>query len=111
MTIRDLTYYLSYTHQKHHHEVNDQRYGDAQDIQHIQKRGSTGGGGTSFVPVFQWIEDKGLRPDALVYLTDMMGTFPDEPPPYPVIWGSISDPERYPAPFGDLVHIPTVPKE
>lgn len=87
------------------HEVDN--ITDASDIVGIQRRGSTGGGGTSFVPVFQWIEDNHLRPDVLVYLTDMMGDFPDEEPAYPVIWGSISDPDRYPAPFGDLVFIPT----
>jgi len=89
------------------HEVDE--ISNAADLQHIQKRGTTGGGGTNFIPVFQWIEDHALKPDAFVYLTDMMGTFPDEAPSYPVIWGSISDPERYPAPFGDLVHIPTYP--
>jgi predicted metal-dependent peptidase len=87
------------------HEVDE--ITDPTELQHIQKRGSTGGGGTSFVPVFQWIEDNHLKPDVLVYLTDMMGTFPAEEPSYPVIWGSISSPEQHPAPFGDLVFIPT----
>lgn len=90
------------------HEVDE--IDSPADIALVHKRGSTGGGGTSFVPVFEWIAEKGLKPDALVYLTDMMGTFPDEEPAYPVIWGSISDPERYKAPFGDLVFIPTSPE-
>ena len=85
------------------HEVDE--ITDPSDIALIQKRGSTGGGGTSFVPVFQYIEEKGLRPDVLVYLTDMMGTFPDDEPPYPVIWGSIT--EHAKPPFGDMVFIPT----
>ena len=46
----------------------------------------TGGGGTSFRPVFQWVEQQGLRPDLLVYFTDADGTFPEQEPLYPVIW-------------------------
>ncbi|MEN8167119.1 MAG: VWA-like domain-containing protein [Pseudomonadota bacterium] len=46
----------------------------------------TGGGGTSFKPVFEWVEQQGLHPDLLVYFTDAQGAFPDLEPPYPVIW-------------------------
>lgn len=46
----------------------------------------TGGGGTSFLPVFGWIERAALRPDLLVYFTDAQGEFPASEPPYPVIW-------------------------
>jgi predicted metal-dependent peptidase len=45
-----------------------------------------GGGGTSFVPVFSWVDREGLRPDLLVYFTDAEGEFPAKEPPYPVIW-------------------------
>ena len=45
-----------------------------------------GGGGTSFVPVFDWIEREYLRPDLLVYFTDAEGEFPAAAPDYPVIW-------------------------
>jgi len=65
-----------------------------------------GGGGTSFVPVFEYIEENQLVPDALIYLTDMAGTFPAHEPDYPVIWGNI-DPGVTTAPFGKLVLIPT----
>ncbi len=44
-----------------------------------------GGGGTSFCPVFQWIEDRGEAP-VLIYLTDLCGDFPESRPDYPVIW-------------------------
>lgn len=64
-----------------------------------------GGGGTSFVPVFEWVENENIVPDALVYLTDGYGTFPQEAPRYPVIWGNISPEMKYP--FGDAVFIPT----
>ena len=46
----------------------------------------SGGGGTRFTPVFEWIEREQLRPDLLVYFTDAQGEFPDSAPPYPVIW-------------------------
>ena len=62
-----------------------------------------GGGGTDFRPVFDWVEKQGIQPDALVYLTDMAGTFPEQDPGYPVMWGSTSRHGR--PPFGDIVHI------
>jgi predicted metal-dependent peptidase len=46
----------------------------------------TGGGGTRFEPVFEWVSEKGVRPDLLVYFTDAQGTFPRQEPEYPVIW-------------------------
>lgn len=45
-----------------------------------------GGGGTSFLPVFQWVAKEGIQPDLLVYFTDADGEFPRQEPPYPVIW-------------------------
>ncbi|WP_373510633.1 VWA-like domain-containing protein [Thiocapsa sp.] len=45
-----------------------------------------GGGGTSFLPVFQWVERTGERPDLLVYFTDAQGDFPPIEPSFPVIW-------------------------
>ncbi len=46
----------------------------------------TGGGGTSFKPVFEWVDKQGLRPDMLVYFTDAEGAFPEREPGFPVIW-------------------------
>ena len=45
-----------------------------------------GGGGTSFVPVFDWVDRQDTRPDLLVYFTDADGKFPQAEPAYPVIW-------------------------
>jgi len=45
-----------------------------------------GGGGTSFVPVFRFVDQRGRPPDLLVYFTDAQGEFPGREPPYPVIW-------------------------
>jgi predicted metal-dependent peptidase len=45
-----------------------------------------GGGGTSFRPVFEWLEIQGIEPQTLVYFTDAEGKFPEREPNYPVIW-------------------------
>jgi predicted metal-dependent peptidase len=45
-----------------------------------------GGGGTSFRPVFEWVDREGRRPDLLVYFTDAQGEFPKTEPSFPVIW-------------------------
>jgi len=46
----------------------------------------TGGGGTSFKPVFEYVEKHQQAPDLLVYFTDADGEFPETMPTYPVIW-------------------------
>jgi predicted metal-dependent peptidase len=61
-----------------------------------------GGGGTSFIPPFEWVEQNGVRPAALVYLTDMYGPFPAGAP-YPVIWCSTTPDKE--APFGETIQI------
>jgi predicted metal-dependent peptidase len=45
-----------------------------------------GGGGTSFVPVFEWFAARNVRPDLLLYFTDADGQFPARAPEFPVIW-------------------------
>jgi len=77
---------------------------DTDDLNLIRCKGAPGRGGTDFRPVFDRIGEDGIRPDALVYLTDGLGTFPPEAPPFPVIWGSIIESSKYP--FGDVVHVP-----
>ena len=44
-----------------------------------------GRGGTDFTKVFEYIREKRLNPDVLVYLTDGCGDFPEQPR-YGVIW-------------------------
>lgn len=77
---------------------------EVEDSADIETLKPAGGGGTDFRPVFDWVDSAGLRPDALVYLTDMLGCFPDKEPNYPVIWGDIYG--RCKAPFGDVVSVP-----
>ena len=59
-----------------------------------------GGGGTDFRPCFDWLRERGIVPQTLVFLTDLCGTFPRDAPPYPVIWASTEDRR---APFGQVV--------
>ncbi len=59
-----------------------------------------GGGGTEFGPCFEWLEEHGIRPQTLVFLTDLYGSFPDSEPAYPVLWASTGSRR---APFGQVV--------
>ena len=45
-----------------------------------------GGGGTSFRPVFEWVDAQDNAPGLLVYFTDAEGVFPAVEPDYPVTW-------------------------
>jgi predicted metal-dependent peptidase len=72
------------------------------ELNDIRAKGACGGGGTSFIPVFDYIEKEHLKPEALIYITDMYGSFPDKAPAYPVIWCKTTDVEP---PFGDSVKI------
>ncbi len=74
------------------------------DLNTIRHKGAPGGGGTSFIPVFEEIAKREIEPDALVYLTDLCGSFPQQTPSYPVIWGSIMP--NMTVPFGDIVEVP-----
>ncbi|MDH5425065.1 MAG: VWA-like domain-containing protein [Gammaproteobacteria bacterium] len=45
-----------------------------------------GGGGTSFIPVFDWVNAQDSMPDLLLYFTDAEGKFPETEPACQVIW-------------------------
>lgn len=71
------------------------------------KRDVQGGGGTDFAPVFEYIKDKSLRTDCLIFFTDLQGSFPERKPNYPVLW-AYYNPYRWSdqdgkAPFGRVV--------
>jgi predicted metal-dependent peptidase len=59
-----------------------------------------GGGGTSFCPCFEYIEEHCIQPQALVVFTDLEGSFPDAAPNHPVLWAATKD---HPAPFGEVI--------
>jgi len=77
---------------------------EIEDFADIGKLKPKGRGGTDFRPVFERIAQEGWEPDALVYLTDLMGPFPEREPTYPVIWGRTEP--RVAIPFGDVVDVP-----
>ena len=62
----------------------------------------TGGGGTSFVPVFEWVDEQDRKPDVLVYFTDAEGEFPEIPPAYPVLWLVKG---KLPVPWGQRIQL------
>jgi len=69
-----------------------------------------GGGGTSHVPVFEWIAGLGQveAPDApcVLCFTDLATRFPDRAPALPVLWCVVSDKNGYmKPPFGRVVEI------
>ena len=79
---------------------------DTADLMDVKAKGAKGGGGTDFRPVFEKIEELGIEPDALIYLTDGYGSFPKVEPAYPVLWGNISPPGAVKYPFGEVVDVP-----
>lgn len=62
----------------------------------------SGGGGTSFVPVFEWAERQDKQPDLLVYFTDAEGEFPKVPANFPVLWLVKG---KHPVPWGQRVQL------
>jgi predicted metal-dependent peptidase len=67
-----------------------------------------GGGGTSFVPAFEALEEEGFEPVALIYLTDLYTkSYPKNTPDFPVLWVyqgiDESQVKNYTPPFGELM--------
>ena len=47
-----------------------------------------GGGGSIFIDPFRRLEEEGIHPAFLVYLSDLDGTLPSEVPDYPILWAT-----------------------
>jgi len=62
----------------------------------------SGGGGTDFRPVFDWVNRDRVSPDLLVYFTDAEGEFPAQAPHYPVVWLVKG---KAPVPFGVRIQL------
>lgn len=82
--------------------ANPKKLSNSKELLDYAKAGLGGGGGTSFVPVFDWVAKKHLKPEVFLYCTDMMGSFPKRAPDYPVIWVSTGT-DR--APFGKVIKL------
>lgn len=74
-------------------------YGPGETIVDLIARGR---GGTSTLPVFQWVEENGIVPDTFIYLTDLEVDFPDHQPDYPVIWCTTTATR---APWGEVIKV------
>lgn len=75
------------------------------DVKAVADVKFSGRGGTDFRPALALAEE--MEADLVVYLTDLMGTFPDKAPPMPVIW-TLTIPEvptGYRPPFGRVIHV------
>ena len=59
-----------------------------------------GGGGTSFQPVFEFIDSADFACNLLLYFTDLEGIFPYRAPDYETFWISSEDKE---IPFGEII--------
>ena len=60
-----------------------------------------GGGGTDFQPPFKYLEEQGIEPACLTYLTDMYGRFPERAD-FPVMWCATTD---VVGPVGETIRI------
>lgn len=65
-----------------------------------------GGGGTRFLPAFNWVAENDIDPDVLVYLTDGEATDIASlvAPDYPVVWLSTRKPKSH-YPFGEVIAV------
>lgn len=69
-----------------------------------------GGGGTSFVDLFNpiWVDDNEkewpIEPECMVVLTDLYGSFPEKKPKFPVLWAILKEGADK-APFGKVVEL------
>lgn len=75
----------------------------AHDPRGVRELRFQGGGGTDFRPALAAAAR--LAPAVAVYLTDLEGTFPDAPPPFPVLWAVPRRPGRPTPPFGQVLDL------
>ena len=68
--------------------ISDLKEYEEMDGTEIPKRMQiTGRGGTSFIPIFEWIHQAPIGSSVvLIYATDGYGSFPKVKPTYPVLW-------------------------
>ena len=85
------------------HQVMEFQPGD-HDLAAFQPQG---GGGTDFRPVFDWVSENLIDPVAIVYFTDLCGTFPDpQAVPWPTLWVDYGGGSVTPS-FGEVVRTPS----
>ena len=67
------------------------------------KKGLKGGGGTSFIPVFEELNKE--KPDILIFITDGYGTAPSVSPSYKVIWLLVGKNTSKPCSYGEFIKV------
>lgn len=80
------------------HSVTEFERGESLDTNELA---FAGGGGTSFVPVFEWLEREQIEPACVIYLTDGDGWYP-APSDIPTLWAMTGAQQ---APWGESVNI------
>lgn len=66
-----------------------------------------GGGGTSSLPVFDYLKENKVKADLLVYFTDLYIDFPPEKPECvtDMVWAVINNESAEEVPFGEIIHV------
>lgn len=82
----------------------DQDYGPEDLPVKLQPKGF---GGTNFKPPFKMLDDMGITPACLIYLTDLECWDWPEDPGYPVLWAvyGADRSQNYKAPFGEVIDV------
>jgi len=83
-------------------EVKEELRGD-QVLASLREGTFKGGGGTDHRPFFAWLEQRRVRPDLFIGLTDLHSRFPERKPPYPVLW--VAPPEHGKPPWGQVIEL------
>ena len=58
---------------------------------------------TEFKPVFEYVDQRNLKPSCLVYFSDLEGDMDFKPPPYPVLWINTAYPNNTKPNFGTVI--------
>ena len=75
--------------------------GEAYDL--IKNLKPKGGGATDFRPAIAKAME--FKPDCIIYLTDLMGTFPEKAPKTPVVWAYPTEFANQPTPWGHRLEL------
>lgn len=84
----------------------DAAIGGVFDLEDTERSTPSGGGGTAFEPVFQWVEDNLEECAGVCYLTDLYAPFNFKIPSYPTLW--VSTTKNLEAPWGNTTYIDVV---
>lgn len=69
----------------------DAQVTEAIDLEKLKGEiGMKGRGGTSSIPIFEWIEKNKYNPDMLIFITDLYTDYPDKKPDYKTVWVSVT---------------------